>query len=97
MMDKGESRRIRAQIRRVLLDVWDPIGIKDVPNAQDEYDSYIGRVYELLMGNSPDRELAEYLFAVVHDLMGLDGAKISDMDATVRVLKEIQIISVDQN
>ncbi|PYY10939.1 MAG: hypothetical protein DMG61_20465 [Acidobacteria bacterium] len=97
MMDKGESRQIRVQIRHVLLDVWDPIGVKDVPNAQDEYDSYIGRVYELLMGNSPDRELAEYLFAVVRDDMGLDGAKISDMNATVKALREIQIIPVDSN
>jgi hypothetical protein len=25
MIDKDESRRIRAEVRRVLLDVWDPI------------------------------------------------------------------------
>ena len=37
MIDKYESRRIRAEVRRVLSDVWDPIGVKDEPNAQDEY------------------------------------------------------------
>jgi len=40
MIDKYESRRIRVAIRNVLLGVWDPIGIKDEPNAQDEYDGY---------------------------------------------------------
>ena len=84
MIEKYDSRRIRIQIRRVLLDVWDPIGIKDEPNAQDEYDSYIGAVCELLTGDSPDRKLAEYLFTVVHDHMGLDGVKMSDMDLTIK-------------
>ena len=35
MIDKYESRRIRAEIRQVLLTVWDPIGVADEPNAQD--------------------------------------------------------------
>ena len=48
MIEKAESRRIRVQIRRVLLHTWDPIGIQDEQNAQDEYDGYIGRIYGLL-------------------------------------------------
>ena len=91
MIEKYESRRIRAQIRHVLLQVWDPIGIKDVPNARGEYDGYIGQIYDLLTGSAPDRELAEYLFWTVHDHMGLDSAKISDMDATVKALRQIPI------
>ncbi len=38
MIEKYESRRIRVAIRHALMDVWDPIGIKDEPNARDEYD-----------------------------------------------------------
>jgi len=49
MIEKYESRRIRVAIRHVLMDVWDPIGVKDEPNAQDEYDGYLGGVYELLV------------------------------------------------
>ena len=97
MIKKDESRRIRVEIRRVLLDVWDPIGIKDEPNAQDEYDSYVGRIYELLIGHSPDRKLSEYLFSVVHDHMGLHGAKIGDMDATVNSLRKIKVNPADSN
>ena len=48
MIDKYESRRIRTEIRRVLMTVWDPIGVRDEPNAQDEYDSYLGGVFGLL-------------------------------------------------
>ena len=45
MIDKITSRLIRSQIRRVLLNVWDPIGVKNEPNAQDEYDGYLGEIY----------------------------------------------------
>jgi hypothetical protein len=53
MIGKYESRRIKVDIRHVLMDVWDPIGIKDEPKAQDEYDSYLGGVYGLLVGGLP--------------------------------------------
>jgi hypothetical protein len=49
MSEKYESRRIRVDIRHVLMDVWDPIGVKDIPQASDEYDSYLGEIMELLV------------------------------------------------
>jgi hypothetical protein len=91
LIDKEESRRIRVQIRHVLLDVWDPIGVRDEPNAQDEYDGYIGRLYELLTANAPDSELIEYLYLTVHDDMGLDMARREDMAATATAIKAIQL------
>jgi len=35
VIEKHESRRIRNEIRRALLTVWDSIGVKDEPNAVD--------------------------------------------------------------
>ncbi len=61
LIGEAESRRIRIEIRHVLLNVWDPIGVKDEPNAQDEYDGYIGRLYELLVSKAPQSELVNYL------------------------------------
>lgn len=90
-IDKYESRRIRGQIRRVLLDVWDPIGVKDVPTAQDEYDSYLGDIYELLVTPASDTKVAKYLYRVVHDHMSLESADLSDMESTVKALKEISL------
>ena len=90
-IDQQESRRIRVLIRHVLLEVLDPIGIKDEPNAQDEYDSYIDRLYELLVSRSDDSEFLDYLYWAVHDHMGLDGATRSDMNATLEALKTIPL------
>jgi hypothetical protein len=94
-IDKEESRGIRLQIRRVLVEVWDPIGIKDEPNAQDEYDGYIGDIYELLVRNAPDAELAKFLHWVAHDRMGFEEATASDTQATVTALKAIRLDSVE--
>ena len=91
MIDKYESRRIRVDIRHVLLSVWDPIGIKDEPNAQDEYDSYLGGVYELLVSGASDERIAVRLWQIVTEEMGLSGAKKADMADTVKALRDIKL------
>lgn len=91
LIDKAESRRIRVQIRRVLLDVWDPIGVKDEANAQDEYDGYIGKLFELLKSNALDAELVEHLYWAAHDQMGFEAARRSDMLSTVEALRKIEL------
>jgi len=79
MIDKITSRLIRSQIRKVLLNVWDPIGIQTEPNAQDEYDGYIGEIYGLLDRKASDQEITDRLLYIVQDTMGLDEAKAEDM------------------
>jgi len=96
MIDKAQSRRVRVQIRRVLLDTWDPIGIQDEPNAQEEYDGYIGRIYELLACGAPNSELMDYLFWAVHEHMGLDATR-EDMLPTIAELRKIDFKPADSN
>ena len=61
MFDKEQSREIRRQIRRILMDQWDPIGVNDIPEAADEYDSYIGNICELIQGDASEPEIAAHL------------------------------------
>ncbi len=91
VIDKYESRRIRVDIRHVLMSVWDPIGIKDEPNAQDEYDGYLGGVYALLVSGASDGRIEEHLWQIVTERMGLSGAKKADMADTVKALREIKL------
>ena len=65
------ARDIQESIRRVLLRDWDPIGVKDVPEAQDEYDGYVGSVYRLLAQGAGREAIAQYLAAVERDSMGI--------------------------
>ena len=88
LMPKEESRRVRVAIRHVFLDIWDPIRVKDEPNAQDEYDRYIGPVFELLITGGSDKQIIEYLDQVVAG-MGMDGSRVS-MQAVIDALRAIE-------
>ena len=92
-IDKYESRRIRVEIRRVLLQVWDPIGVKNAPDAQDEYDSYVGNLYEFLVEGSSDSEIAKYLDSVAVEGMGFSTSPVSVTNETVRALRAIPLVS----
>ena len=90
MIDKAQSRRIRKQIHDVLLETWDPIGIKDEPNAQDEYDGYIGKLYDLLTSGASDSEIMDYLHWSVYETIGLDATR-DDMLPTLSELRKIDV------
>jgi hypothetical protein len=89
LTSKENSRRIRVAIRRVFLDIWDPIGINDSPHAQNEYDAYIGRAFELLWAKASDEELNDYLVWIVGQ-MGMDGSRSSHAHV-IRALRAIDL------
>ncbi len=93
MIEKYESRRICVDIRHVLLEVWDPIGVREEPYAQDEYDGYIGDIYELLTQGSSDEQISDYLYWVVSERMGLNGATRDAMTETLDALRRIPLPS----
>jgi hypothetical protein len=64
------AKEIQEAIRQVLLQ-WDPIGVAEHPEAQDEYDSYIGGVYRLLAAGASAAEIAEHLYQIEVGSMGL--------------------------
>jgi hypothetical protein len=90
MIDKNESRRIRAEVRRVLVDVWDPIGVKDEPNAQDEYDCCLGSLFQLLTTGATDDQIADYLSHQGTEHMGLTLQK-QEMYPTLAALRQIAL------
>ena len=90
MIEKYDSCRIRVQIRHVLLEVWDPIGVRDMPEAQDEYDSYLGEIFQLLTTGGTDEQIADYLWNQANDHMGSSIAR-EQMYPTVAALRKIQI------
>jgi hypothetical protein len=70
--------------------VWDPIGVCEEPNAQDEYDTYLGDVFALLISGASDDQVSEHLLRIVTEQMELP-AKKEDMQHTVSALRQIQL------
>jgi hypothetical protein len=64
---------VRQRVRLILLNDWDPIDIRDVPQAQDEYDSYIASIEKMVIARSPTAELSNYLLQIETKTMGLRG------------------------
>jgi len=59
--------------------------------AQDEYDSYIGGVYELLKRSCTDEELAAHLWKIIEERMEIHPTK----GATERTVSELRRIRLD--
>jgi hypothetical protein len=87
---KEDSRQMRVAIRKVFVEVWDPIRVMDDPTwPRDEYDAYIGRVFELLVSGGSDEQIAEHLRDAVA-CMGMDGSRAS-FSEVIAALRQIPI------
>jgi hypothetical protein len=49
------------ELRQLLMDRWDPIGVRESPEAASEYDGYFGGVMQLLRRGAAAQEIAEHL------------------------------------
>ena len=82
-MDKrtrlAKARQIQKAIGEILLREWDPIHVKDEPQAQDEYAGYVGGVYRLLTAGAGPRAVADHLCRVEAEAMGYTRPRPSDL------------------
>lgn len=65
------ARALQQRIKDVLLQEWDPIGVREIPEAQDEYDGYVPTIYSMLISRKPLNEVFDYLLWLEAEHMGL--------------------------
>jgi hypothetical protein len=85
------AQDLHQTIRRAMLEDWDPIGIAHLPEAQDEYDSYISTIHKMLTSRRPRHEIFDYLWWLETDHMGL----IGDRQATEQFAERLAQIVAD--
>lgn len=61
------------RVRQILMHDWDPIGIRDVPQAQDEYDRYARQIARMLDAGASTTEIADRLLEIEAGSIGLPG------------------------
>jgi len=59
------------RVDEVLYYVWDPIGVRDVGDARDEYESYALKVVGLLLEERGKKALFDHLYLLESERMGL--------------------------
>ena len=90
--NRTRAREYQAAIRAVLLTEWDPIGVSQYPEAQDEYDSYVPGVYSLLAGPVLDRgSLFFHLWQIETERMGLSETPASRQHTYAIVNRLLQL------
>ncbi len=71
----SRSRLISAfisEVDAVLLSEWDPIGVRSVPEAVDEYTSYAPGIAGMILKGGTLEEIATHLMEIEKDRMGLE-------------------------
>lgn len=67
----SQDKELLDAIGEILHYVWDPIGVAGIPAARDEYDSYSGHVFTMLMSDATETEIASHLLEMASSRMGL--------------------------
>jgi hypothetical protein len=64
---------LRDIVGRILLNDWDPIGVRGVAQAQDEYDQYVTPIARMIVAGESASALSNYLLGIETTAMGLEG------------------------
>ena len=83
----SSTASLEAAIKRLLLEEWDPIGVKNFPEAQNEYDSYVEGICNLLKNGASTDDIFKYLDWIELDRMGLDRNELRTREIAARLSK----------
>jgi hypothetical protein len=82
------------KVQRILMEKWDPIGVRGIPEARSEYDSYIIPLYSLLRKRASEREVIDYLNKIETECMGLS---FSSENVIQEVARKLLILNVSDD
>lgn len=84
---KDNYTRKFSEVRKVLMNEWDPIGA-GVPD--DEYDSYVNQILSMPKEEVTSDSLTSYLMMVQNELMGLPPNEAKDRGVAIKLVEVLQ-------
>jgi hypothetical protein len=84
------AAEIQDSIRQVLYREWDPIGVAGW-GPEDEYDDYIGPVYQILATNRSEEQLIALLVATQSGVIGVSCESPEHLRPVARSLLSIDV------
>lgn len=90
-----KEKELYRQTDETLHYLWDPIGVRGIPQARDEYHSYLPRVFSMPITGSKDNEIAGYLVKIEEYSMGLSLNKENALNVA-RTLIDIKTWIIDE-
>ncbi len=71
----ADQKRIYEVIDQILWKDWDPIGVNDIDDVRDEYQSYTPHIFSLTIQGADKIKIAEHLYKIETINMGMTGNK----------------------
>jgi hypothetical protein len=68
-----KHKKIYKAIDEILWNDWDPIGINDIEEVRDEYQSYTPHIFNLTIQGANKTKLSNHLFEIETKNMGMTG------------------------
>jgi hypothetical protein len=65
------QKELYRRVDEVLHYIWDPIGVSGIPQARDEYHSYLPLVFKRALEAKGNEDIVSYLLMVESESMGL--------------------------
>jgi hypothetical protein len=81
------ANRYHEAIKMALLKEWDPIGVSEFPEAQNEYESYVLDIYNLIITQRSKHDIFDYLWELETEHMGLRGDRQATEHFAERLLQ----------
>ena len=68
-----EQKNLYRLIDKILWGDWDPIGVNDMPEVRDEYQSYTSEIFSLKIRDADLETIAQHLLKIEEERMQLFG------------------------
>ena len=82
----SEQKQLYKKIDEILWKEWDPIGVNDIDDVRDEYQSYTPHIFSLTIHGADKIEIAEHLFKLETVNMGMTGNKNHCEDVAQKII-----------
>ena len=82
----SEQKRNYELIDEIFWKDWDPIGINDIEDIRDEYQSYTPQIFNLVIKRADKIEIADQLYRFETIDMGLKGNKIHCEEVAQKII-----------
>lgn len=66
-----KSQKLRQHVHHILHHEWDPIGVKDVADCENEYSGYVSGILRLLGAGADQTKIEAHLVRLQNESMGL--------------------------
>ncbi|USD20444.1 hypothetical protein [Microbulbifer variabilis] len=70
-----EELELYKAIDEILWRDWDPIGVNEMPEARDEYQSYLPHIFRLAVEGKDAKHISSSLVATIEGNIGLGASK----------------------